>query len=582
MKRLSTWELAEPAFGAAPLRPYPVNSLLRWALVAVFAVYIAAGQVRGPAGVAWAGLLCFVAVMLVEESLFARARRDDARLFRAWSIVLVLDIGILMAAASFDHNEFSPIPTLAVATVFTAAAMFRARYTVSLAVAAAALAMVSHVALDFSEGHFTFWGQGFNAVVILAAGSFAAIRGQTEEGLRRKLTESEAREREQSDALRAALERARLSQSRFDALSEHAPAIIALYDRNRVPVFASKYLETAFGLTQNQISDLEMWATRLPLDDRAPMREAVATAIEGVASDLEFSLLDHHGAPRRMVGVFFPTEGGAGAIMRDVTAERELSAQVMRSQQMETIGTLAGGIAHDFNNLLTAILGNIYLAGRELPPGSPALPLLQDATTAGERGADLVRRLLEYSRPAIPDREPLALARLVDETAQLARHGLLPQIELVVVPPDPSATVEGSFSALQQVLLNLLVNARDAMPGNGRITVTSGTVTIDAAYCTTHPDARPGRYHDLRVVDNGTGIPAEVLSRIFDPFFTTKEVGKGTGLGLSTALSVLRAHRGWMDVETIPDRGTTFRMLLPAVEPVAGVPGSAARRAALG
>ncbi|MBI5948741.1 MAG: PAS domain S-box protein [Chloroflexi bacterium] len=567
MKPWSTWKLTEPAFGAVPIRPYPLNALMRWSLLAVFAVYIAAGQTRDPAAAAWIALGGMAVVMAFEDSLFLRARRDDARLFRAWSVILVIDIGVLTAAASFDHNEFSPIPTLAVATVFTAGAMFRGRYTIALTALAAAMAVTSHVTLDVAEGHFTFWAQGFSAVVILAAGMFATLRGQTEEGLRRKLTGAQEREREQTDALRSALEAARLSQSRFDALSKHAPAIIALYDRNRIPVFASRYLETAFGLRQDEIGDLTIWATRLANDDRTPMRDTVAAAIEGRVSDLEFTLLDHRGEPRRMVGVFFPTEGGAGAIMRDVTSERELAAQVMRAQQMETVGTLAGGIAHDFNNLLTAIIGNIYLAGLGLPPDSPALPLLQDATTAGQRGADLVRRLLEYSRPAIPEREPLSVARLVDETAQLARHGLMPQIELMVVPPDPSATVEGSFSALQQVLLNLLVNARDAMPGNGRITVTSGSVTIDPAYCLAHAEARPGRYHVIRVVDTGTGIPPEALSRIFDPFFTTKEVGKGTGLGLSTALSVLRAHGGWMDVETRQGRGSTFRMLLPAVEP---------------
>ena len=569
MKSLSTWKLTEPAFGAAPLRPYPVNSLLRWALIAVFAVYIAAGQVREPAGRAWTGLACLVAVMLFEDSLFARARKDDARLFRAWSVVLVLDIGILMTAASFDRNEFSPIPTLAVATVFTASAMFRARYTVSLAVGVAALGMVSHTGLDLSEGQLTFSGPAFNAVVILAAGSFAAMRGQTEEGLRRKLTESEAREHEQSGALRSALERARLSQSRFDALSEHAPAVIVLFDRHGAPVFASRYLQTGFGLTKGEFGHPAGRSDRLLPGESAGIRDAVLKAVAGQPGSLEFTLLNDRDKPRRLSGVIFPMEDGAGGIFHDVTAERELAVQVMRSQQMEAVGTLAGGIAHDFNNLLTALLGNIYLAGLECGPSSPAIPLLRDATTAGERGADLVRRLLEYSRPAIPTREPVALVRLVDETAQLARHGLLPQIDLVVVAPEPSATVEGSYSALQQVLLNLLVNARDAIAGNGRITVTSDTTTIVPADCAGNPDARPGRYHVIGVADTGTGIPAEVIDRIFDPFFTTKEVGKGTGLGLSTALSVLRAHGGWLDVETLEGCGSTFRMLLPAVESAA-------------
>jgi signal transduction histidine kinase len=228
------------------------------------------------------------------------------------------------------------------------------------------------------------------------------------------------------------------------------------------------------------------------------------------------------------------------------------------------MGVLAGGIAHDFNNLLATILGNLYLVRQDLPEGSPLHAYIDDAKIAGERGADLVRKLLGFSRPGLARRERLSLDALFAETAALVRRTLSPDIELVFESDSEDDLVLGEYSSLQQVLLNLLLNAGDAMPGGGRLTVSRSIREVGVEPLWAQRGLLPGRYQEVRVTDTGLGMSRELLQRIFDPFFTTKGVGKGTGLGLSTALSIVRAHSGWLDAESTEGEGSTFWMLLPA------------------
>ncbi len=248
---------------------------------------------------------------------------------------------------------------------------------------------------------------------------------------------------------------------------------------------------------------------------------------------------------------------------RDAADRRKAELALLQAQKLESLGVLAGGIAHDFNNLLTTILGNLFLVRSELPPESPLRTYLDDASVAGERGAELVRKLLSFSRPGIATREPVSIRRLVDETVSLVRRTLTPAITLIVHSEPGDDTVRGEFSSLQQVLLNLLLNARDAMPAGGTITILHSRRTIGPEPHWARRGLLPGQYHEIAVIDTGTGMPPELLPRIFDPFFTTKSVGKGTGLGLSTALSIVRGHGGWLDAESEPGRGSTFRILLP-------------------
>jgi signal transduction histidine kinase len=537
---------------------------MRWLLVAAFLVYWNAGGLRYSNGAGFALVAFMFVAMGAAEILFARCHRDREAMFRVWAIVLPVDIIVLMSAAAADKADFSPIPLVALATIFSASAMFRPPYLLGLTVFAALAAAAAFVVASLGSGDAHVISHVLVLIVIPGIGGFAVTRGQSEEALRRSLIDSQAREREQSDALRSALDSARMSEARFHALLENAPAIILVWDRLTRSVISSRYVHATFGSPGIGFSDVQAWAERIT-DDTERLSTAIAGAMAGTGSTVEFSGVDLGGARRHLSGVIFPIEDGVAIIARDVTEERDLAAQVARAQQMETLGTLAGGIAHDFNNLLTAILGNLYLLRLDFPEDSRALPMLDDAQRAGERGAELVRRLLAYGRPSVDQTESIDLARLIEETASLAEPGLTPRIELVITPLPPGTLVDGSFSALQQVLLNLLVNGRDAMPGGGRLTVSCSAVTLNGDNPWPRVELPAGDYHLLTVSDTGTGIPADLLGRIFDPFVTSKEVGKGTGLGLSTALSIARAHGGWLDVETREGHGSTFRMLLPAL-----------------
>jgi len=246
-------------------------------------------------------------------------------------------------------------------------------------------------------------------------------------------------------------------------------------------------------------------------------------------------------------------------------AEADLSRleiQARQSQKLESLGVFVGGIAHDFNNLLTAVLGNLYLLQRSLQDGDER-ELASEAAHAAERGADLVRRLLTYARPELAAGETVALDNLLDETAALARSMLTPSMGLAVRHSREPGNANGSRTSLEQVLLNLIVNARDAMPEGGRITLARRITGIGPRHRWAPPELPRGRYHVISVSDTGTGMTPDVMERIFDPFFTTKGVGRGSGLGLSTSLGIARAHGGWLTVESTPGAGSTFRLLLP-------------------
>lgn len=251
---------------------------------------------------------------------------------------------------------------------------------------------------------------------------------------------------------------------------------------------------------------------------------------------------------------------------RDVSDRRRAESALLQAQKLESMGVLAGGIAHDFNNLLATILGNLYLVRQDLPEDSPLNAFIDDAKIAGERGADLVRKLLGFSRPGVARRERLSLDALFAETSAFVRRTLSPDIAIVFDLADGDDHVLGEYSGLQQVLLNLFLNAGDAMPDGGTLTVSRSRREIGPEPLWAQRGLLPGAYQEVRVSDTGSGMSRELLQRIFDPFFTTKGVGKGTGLGLSTALSIVRAHSGWLDAESTEGQGSSFWMLLPAAD----------------
>ncbi|MDZ4402454.1 PAS domain S-box protein [Prosthecobacter sp.] len=251
------------------------------------------------------------------------------------------------------------------------------------------------------------------------------------------------------------------------------------------------------------------------------------------------------------------------AINTDITEKKKLEQQYLRVQRMESIGTLAGGIAHDLNNVLAPILMSIELL-RLTSRDERARSMLSTIETSAKRGADMVRQILFFARGVEGQRVMITPRQIIEEMQHLLQDTFPKNILCHVDLPAALPAFFGDSTQVHQVLLNLCVNARDAMPGGGTLAISARSISVDESYAASHPGARPGAYVMLKVADTGTGIPPEVVEKIFDPFFTTKELGKGTGLGLSTVLAIVKSHDGFLNVETEPGQGTTFLVNFPA------------------
>jgi PAS domain S-box-containing protein len=272
-----------------------------------------------------------------------------------------------------------------------------------------------------------------------------------------------------------------------------------------------------------------------------------------MALEITGSFIELHGQPLLLFSLF-----------RDVTTQRRLEEQLRQSQKMEAIGQLAGGVAHDFNNILTVIHGHAsLLLSSELEES--ASRSAQQISQAAERAAALTRQLLTFSRRQLIQPRKLDLNKIVGNMTDLLGRLLGEDVSLQLNYCPSSAMVEADVGMMEQVLLNLAVNARDAMPKGGKLTVRISIVDLDEAHVQHHPEARVGRFVCVSNTDTGCGIPPENLQRIFEPFFTTKEVGKGTGLGLATVYGIVKQHQGWIEVESTVGKGTTFRIYIPYV-----------------
>jgi len=254
-------------------------------------------------------------------------------------------------------------------------------------------------------------------------------------------------------------------------------------------------------------------------------------------------------------------------ILQDITDRVRLENELRQAQKMEAVGRLAAGVAHDFNNMLTVILGYASM----MQNGSPRLDeklasYLRQVEQAAERATALTRQLLAYSRKQIIQRRPLQLNEVVNQTVGMLRRVIGEHITLDMQLTPDLPLIYADTTSMDQVIMNLALNSRDAMEDGGDLTISSTAVEIDDAYCAHTPEAQPGRFVCLTVKDSGHGMDSATLNRIFEPFFTTKEQGKGTGMGLATVYGVLKQHEGWVEVESAPRRGTTIRAYLPVAE----------------
>jgi PAS domain S-box-containing protein len=260
--------------------------------------------------------------------------------------------------------------------------------------------------------------------------------------------------------------------------------------------------------------------------------------------------------------------GGRVHLLADITEQKRLEERLLQAQKLEAVGRLAGGVAHDFNNLLTAILGNLSLVLGQMPADSPQADMLRVTEKAAWRAADLTRQLLGFSRQTRLWLRPTDLNHCVNDTLDLIRRTLDPRIELLVQMEPDLWPVLADAGQMGQVLMNLCLNARDAMPDGGRLVVSTANVTRTEAVSGASSDEvaterHSGEFVRLQVSDNGHGIPVEIQTHIFDPFFTTKEHGRGTGLGLAVVFGIVQQHKGWIECRSIVGKGTTFDLYLP-------------------
>jgi PAS domain S-box-containing protein len=308
-------------------------------------------------------------------------------------------------------------------------------------------------------------------------------------------------------------------------------------------------------------------------EDREKVRLAVTQSLKaGTPYNLEHRVIRPDGEVRivqeRGEAVFDSASGQAGHMVgtvQDVTEQKRIEAEFLRAQRLDSIGALAGGMAHDLNNALSPILVGIQLIRRQSQdPETKQMLTTMEANT--RRGADLVRQVLTFARGREAEREPLDLGGLIREMENILHQTLPRSIRVTAMVPRDLWMVLGNATQLHQVLLNLCVNARDAMPEGGELTLAADNVDLSAEDTKGHSEAAPGPHVMLFVSDTGTGISSDVLPRIFEPFFTTKGPGKGTGLGLSTIARIVRNHSGFITVKSEPEGGTTFEICLPRAE----------------
>ena len=371
------------------------------------------------------------------------------------------------------------------------------------------------------------------------------------------------------------------SEQRYRLVSRATSDVLWDWDLTTNKIWRSEGFGAVFGFSTDEIEPVLDWLSRrLHNDDRerviASLHRAIESNQETWTDEYRFRLKDDQYAVVRDRGTIIrDAEGKATRMvggMTDLTEQKKLESQYLRVQRMESIGTLAGGIAHDLNNVLSTIIMAADLLRLEGNTDPRHTQLLDTVGVSARRGADLVRQVLSFARGVEGQRVAVDMQQLISDLAGMISETFPPKIAIVREIPTNLWPAVGDPTQIHQVLLNLAVNARDAMPDGGTLKFAADNLTIDAQYAGTSQNVQSGPHVVLAVTDTGKGMPPAVRDRIFEPFFTTKERGKGTGLGLATVHTIVKSHGGHLTVESEMGRGTTFRVFLPADRELARKP----------
>jgi PAS domain S-box-containing protein len=365
-------------------------------------------------------------------------------------------------------------------------------------------------------------------------------------------------------------EQVRQSERLYADLYENSPDMYHSVNRDGVVVGCNKTESLLLGLPKNQIIGralLDLYPERQRAGVQQNLRKIfeLGQELKGIEEQVQRSdgsLID---VSVNTSTVYDPQGRAVMArmVLRDITEKKRMEAKILQAQKIDSIGNLAGGIAHDFNNILTAILGSASIMRRKVKEDQRWIKYVDLIETTSRRGAAVTRQLLTFARKNNPHVRPIDLNSIIDQTVRLFEATTPRTIHIkCTLSPEP-VIVDGDEGQMQQALLNLCLNARDAMPNGGVLVINCRPITLDEEHAQQVADGKPGDYVMITIADSGTGIPQEIVNQIWEPFFTTKEQGKGTGLGLSVVYGVIRGHQGHINVNSEVDSGTIFTMYLP-------------------